>query len=85
MFLFTQSTSDEIQYTKSHGDINPKAITPLGPCPNVEEIETGFQTDFSELPLGGVEFSSVMEAANKIAGPRDALNGHEAANTISKA
>ncbi|KAB8070782.1 hypothetical protein BDV29DRAFT_193822 [Aspergillus leporis] len=24
-------------YTKSHGDINPKAITPLGPFPDVEE------------------------------------------------
>jgi len=54
------------QYTKSHGDINPKAITPLGPYPSVEELEVGFQTDFSKLLLGGVGFPSVVEAANKL-------------------
>lgn len=31
--------------------INPKAITPLGPIPN---IETGFEEDWSKLKKGGV-------------------------------
>lgn len=26
-------------YTKSHGDINPKAITPMGPYPDVEAFD----------------------------------------------
>ncbi|KAI9726902.1 MAG: hypothetical protein M1828_000250 [Chrysothrix sp. TS-e1954] len=38
-------------YTKSHLDINPKAITPLGPVPDVEE---GVELDFGNLRPGGI-------------------------------
>ena len=47
-----------LQYTKSHGDINPKAITPMGPFPNVEE---GVERDWSKLTVGGVKHPSVLE------------------------
>lgn len=40
------------QYTKSHADINPKAITPMGPIP---DIESGFEKDWSKLRVGGVK------------------------------
>jgi len=40
------------QYTKSHGDINPKSITPMGPIPH---IESGFEKDWSKLKVGGVK------------------------------
>ncbi|TGO08165.1 hypothetical protein BTUL_0222g00020 [Botrytis tulipae] len=39
-------------YTKSHVDINPKAITPMGPIPN---IERGVDDDWSKLVAGRVE------------------------------
>lgn len=39
------------KYTKSHADINPKAITPMGPIPN---IESGFEKDWSKLTAGNV-------------------------------
>ncbi|KAL2069233.1 hypothetical protein VTL71DRAFT_15571 [Oculimacula yallundae] len=39
-------------YTKSHNDINPKAITPLGPIPHVE---SGFEKDWSKIRPGRVE------------------------------
>ncbi|KAG4026728.1 hypothetical protein MFRU_037g00390 [Monilinia fructicola] len=39
-------------YTKSHLDINPKAITPMGPIPN---IESGVEKDWSNLVAGKVE------------------------------
>ncbi|KAJ0109571.1 hypothetical protein J7T55_014133 [Diaporthe amygdali] len=45
-------------YTKSHGDINPRAITPLGPWPAVEE---GFERDLSKVPTGGVKMPLVIE------------------------
>ncbi|TGO44180.1 hypothetical protein BCON_0580g00020 [Botryotinia convoluta] len=39
-------------YTKSHADINPKAITPMGPIPNIErEVDD----DWSKLVAGRVE------------------------------
>ena len=47
-----------IQYTKSHADINPKAITPMGPFPNVEE---GFEEDWSKLAVGEVKHPSVLD------------------------
>lgn len=40
------------KYTKSHGDINPKAITPMGPIP---DIESGFEKDWSKIKAGGVK------------------------------
>ena len=46
-------------YTKSHHDINPKAITPLGPYPNIEE---GYETDISKIRIGGVNMPEVLEA-----------------------
>jgi putative glutathione S-transferase len=45
-------------YTKSHYDINPKAITPLGPFPDVEE---GYEVDFGKVPVGGVKLREVVE------------------------
>ncbi|OJJ45544.1 hypothetical protein ASPZODRAFT_152605 [Penicilliopsis zonata CBS 506.65] len=45
-------------YTKSHFDINPKAITPMGPFP---DIETGVEEDFSRLKVGSVNHLAVVE------------------------
>ncbi|KAL4865908.1 hypothetical protein BDV12DRAFT_210789 [Aspergillus spectabilis] len=45
-------------YTKSHYDINPKAITPLGPFPDVEE---GVERDWARLRVGGVRHPDVLE------------------------
>ncbi|KAL4817894.1 glutathione S-transferase [Aspergillus spinulosporus] len=45
-------------YTKSHYDINPKAITPLGPWPDVEE---GVERDWAKLTVGGVNHPAVLE------------------------
>ena len=45
-------------YTKSHHDINPKAITPLGPWPNMEE---GYEEDWTKLRLGKIEMPQVLE------------------------
>ncbi|PMD27586.1 glutathione S-transferas-like protein [Hyaloscypha hepaticicola] len=39
-------------YTKSHADINPKAITPMGPIP---DIESGLEKDWSKIEAGGVK------------------------------
>ncbi|KAF9640903.1 Glutathione S-transferase [Lasiodiplodia theobromae] len=49
-------------YTKSHYGINPKAITPLGPYPDVEE---GVQ-DFSTLKPGSVRHPAVVEYQAKL-------------------
>lgn len=45
-------------YTKSHGDINPLAITPLGPYPEVEE---GYEQDWSKLKVGEVRHPRVAK------------------------
>jgi glutathionyl-hydroquinone reductase len=45
-------------YTKSHGDINPKAITPMGPCPDVEE---GWEEDLGKVRVGGVKLKAVQD------------------------
>lgn len=50
-------------YTKSHGDINPRAITPLGPWPEVEE---GYEKDLSRVPTGGVEMPLVLELEERL-------------------
>ncbi|KAJ4992270.1 glutathione S-transferase Gst3 [Stagonosporopsis vannaccii] len=50
-------------YTKSHKDINPLAITPLGPYPEVEE---GYQVDWSKLKPGEVKHPLVVEAGSKL-------------------
>lgn len=45
-------------YTKSHYDINPKAITPKGPYPDVED---GYELDLSQVRVGGVKMPEVVE------------------------
>ncbi|KAJ5417788.1 uncharacterized protein N7487_001338 [Penicillium crustosum] len=45
-------------YTKSHADINPKAITPLGPFPDVEER---FEEDWNKLTVGEVKHPAVLD------------------------
>ncbi|KIW04606.1 uncharacterized protein PV09_04354 [Verruconis gallopava] len=45
-------------YTKSHFDVNPKAITPMGPYPDIEE---GFEVDFSKVPIGTVKLQAVID------------------------
>lgn len=50
-------------YTKSHWDINPKAITPTGPYPNIEE---GFEPDFTKVRVGGVSMPAVVELENQL-------------------
>ncbi|OCK95740.1 uncharacterized protein K441DRAFT_658447 [Cenococcum geophilum 1.58] len=45
-------------YTKSHHDINPHAITPMGPYP---DVEGGVETDFSKVRVGGVKMPAVLE------------------------
>ena len=45
-------------YTKSHGDVNPKAITPRGPWPDIEE---GWEEDVSKVDVGGVMMPEVLE------------------------
>jgi putative glutathione S-transferase len=51
------------QYTKSHGDINPLSITPLGPYPDVEE---GYEEDWSRLKPGKVAHPLVLEEQGKL-------------------
>jgi putative glutathione S-transferase len=45
-------TDIHCQYTKSHAHINPKAITPMGPIP---DIESGLEKDWSKVKTGGVK------------------------------
>jgi len=52
-------------YTKSHYDINPKAITPLGPFP---DIEKGVETDLTKIKVGGVAMSAVVELEKQLPG-----------------
>ena len=53
----------EPQYTKSHVDINPHGITPLGPYPDVEE---GYESDWSKLKTGKVAHPGVLDAMSKL-------------------
>jgi putative glutathione S-transferase len=46
------STDIGRKYTKSHAHINPKAITPMGPIP---DIESGVEKDWSKIKAGGVK------------------------------
>nr|AIL25487.1 GSTN-23 [Exophiala pisciphila] len=52
-------------YTKSHADINPKAITPRGPWPDVEE---GWEGDLSKVRVGGVDMPEVRALEAKLPG-----------------
>lgn len=51
-------------YTKSHGDINPLAITPMGPWPDVEE---GYESDVSKVPVGAIKMPLVLELEEQLA------------------
>jgi putative glutathione S-transferase len=50
-------------YTKSHPWVNPKAITPMGPYPDVEE---GYEEDLSKVEPGGVKLPAVLEYAKSL-------------------
>jgi len=50
-------------YTKSHTDINPKAITPVGPWPNIDK---GFETDLGKLEPGSIDMPEVLEYEKKL-------------------
>lgn len=50
-------------YTKSHADVNPHGITPLGPYPDVKE---GYEEDWSKLEPGMVRHPRVLEAMSKL-------------------
>jgi glutathionyl-hydroquinone reductase len=52
-------------YTKSHDDINPKAITPRGPYP---DIELGWETDLSRIRVGEVSMPEIVELEGTLAG-----------------
>lgn len=52
-------------YTKSHADINPLAITPMGPWPDVEGPE-GYEMDLSKVSVGGVKMPVVQELEKTI-------------------
>lgn len=45
-------------YTKSHHEINPTGITPMGPWPDVEQH---YQSDWSVIKVGKVEMPEVLE------------------------
>jgi glutathionyl-hydroquinone reductase len=50
-------------YTKSHWDINPKAITPMGPWPNIEE---GWEDDVTKVAVGGVLMPEILELEKRL-------------------
>lgn len=50
-------------YTKSHYDVNPKAITPRGPWPDVEK---GFERLWSKLVVGGIDMPEVVELERQL-------------------
>ncbi|KAH6604451.1 glutathione s-transferase [Trichoderma cornu-damae] len=50
-------------YTKSHAKINPLAITPMGPYPDVEE---GVNLNFVELQPGSIRHPLVLERQAEI-------------------
>ncbi|KAM0718569.1 hypothetical protein Q7P37_005639 [Cladosporium fusiforme] len=50
-------------YTKSHLDINPKMITPVGPWPNVEE---GYEQNWSTIRTGEVAMPAVLQWEEKL-------------------
>ncbi|RMY42207.1 hypothetical protein D0866_00083 [Hortaea werneckii] len=62
-----KSTTDFRQikenYTKSHYDVNPKAITPLGPYP---DIEGHYESDWSKLKPGRIDMPEVVEWEKKL-------------------
>lgn len=64
-FVGHMLNADDLQYTKSHYDINPKAITPMGPFP---DVEAGVQRDWNKLVVGGVKHPAVLEYESTLPG-----------------
>jgi putative glutathione S-transferase len=64
---FGEATTDfrhiKENYTKSHGDINPRAITPVGPWPH---IDSGFEPDWTKVPVGEILMPEVVEYEGKL-------------------
>ena len=55
----TLNLADQVlQYTKSHYDVNPKAITPMGPWPNIDK---GYEEDWSKLSPGCIDMPLVVD------------------------
>jgi glutathionyl-hydroquinone reductase len=52
-------------YTKSHFGINPKAITPMGPFPNIEE---GWEEDVAKVRVGGIMMKEVVDLERELVG-----------------
>lgn len=50
-------------YTKSHKDINPRGITPLGPWP---DVEPGYELDVANVLVGGVAMPAVLELEKQL-------------------
>lgn len=53
------------QYTKSHDKINPLAITPMGPYPDVEE---GVDLNYQKLTPGIIIHPAVLERQKELYG-----------------
>ncbi|KAF7188781.1 Glutathione S-transferase omega-like 2 [Pseudocercospora fuligena] len=62
-----QNTTDfrhiKENYTKSHYDINPKAITPVGPWPH---IDRGYEQDWTKVSKGEIDMPEVLEYEKKL-------------------
>ena len=63
----TNFTHIKENYTKSHWDVNPKAITPRGPWPDIEE---GWEEDVRKIDVGGVMMPEVIELEQKLPSSR---------------
>ncbi|KAK8032070.1 glutathione S-transferase [Apiospora arundinis] len=50
-------------YTKSHADINPLAITPLGPFP---DVEADSNLDFASIKPGSIDHPAVLERQKQL-------------------
>ncbi|KAI1856578.1 hypothetical protein JX265_011537 [Neoarthrinium moseri] len=57
-------------YTKSHEKINPLAITPMGPFP---DVENDVNLDFSTLQPGVIEHPVVLERQKQLYGAKHSL------------
>ena len=55
-------------YTKCHGDINPRGITPMGPWPDVEGSAGEVQRDLGKVRVGGVGMGAVREVERELLG-----------------
>ncbi|KAK4561519.1 hypothetical protein LTR86_004837 [Recurvomyces mirabilis] len=50
-------------YTKSHHDINPLAITPMGPWPNIDK---DYESDWSKIEPGCIDMPEVLDWEKKL-------------------